>query len=93
MTLRSRPIQPYYDFDDEDPLGKDQFISVAATSWAVAALAITPGTDSGCAALLLPRRRRAREGTQRRNLGETTMIDLETRGAVTICPWGGRERA
>src|SRR5207244_11591401 len=34
------PIQPYHDFDDEDPLGKDQFISVPATCWAVAALAI-----------------------------------------------------
>jgi tetratricopeptide (TPR) repeat protein len=40
---RSKPIQPYHDFDDEDPLGKDQFISVPATCWAVAALvAIEP---------------------------------------------------
>jgi N-acyl-D-amino-acid deacylase len=39
VVSRSRPIQPYYSFDDEDPLGKNQFISVPATSWAVAALA------------------------------------------------------
>jgi N-acyl-D-amino-acid deacylase len=40
VVSRSKPIQPYYAFDDEDPLGKNQFISVAATSWAVAALAV-----------------------------------------------------
>jgi N-acyl-D-amino-acid deacylase len=39
VASRSKPIQPYYAFDDEDPLGKNQFISVPATSWAVAALA------------------------------------------------------
>ena len=39
VVSRSRPIQPYYPFDDEDALGKNQFISVPATSWAVAALA------------------------------------------------------
>jgi N-acyl-D-amino-acid deacylase len=39
VETRSKAIQPYYDFDDEDPLGKNQFISVAASSWAVAALA------------------------------------------------------
>jgi N-acyl-D-amino-acid deacylase len=39
VRSRSRPIQPYHKFDDEDPLGKDQFISVPATCWAVAALA------------------------------------------------------
>jgi tetratricopeptide (TPR) repeat protein len=38
VSSRSRPIQPYHAFDDEDPLGKDQFISVPATCWAVAAL-------------------------------------------------------
>jgi lipoprotein NlpI len=41
---RSKPIQPYHDFDDEDPLGKDQFISVPATCWAVAALAAAQPT-------------------------------------------------
>jgi N-acyl-D-amino-acid deacylase len=41
VRSRSRPIQPYHDFDDADPLGKDQFISVPATCWAVAALAAT----------------------------------------------------
>jgi len=41
VVSRSRPIQPYYAFDDEDPLEKNQFISVSATSWAVAALAVT----------------------------------------------------
>jgi N-acyl-D-amino-acid deacylase len=41
VVSRSKPIQPYYAFDDEDPLGKNQFISVPATSWAVAALAVT----------------------------------------------------
>jgi N-acyl-D-amino-acid deacylase len=40
VVSRSKPIQPYYAFDDEDPLQKNQFISVAATSWAVAALAV-----------------------------------------------------
>ena len=39
VETRSKAIQPYYDFDDEDPLGKNQFISVVASSWAVAALA------------------------------------------------------
>jgi N-acyl-D-amino-acid deacylase len=39
VRSRSRPFQPYHDFDDADPLGKDQFISVPATCWAVAALA------------------------------------------------------
>jgi N-acyl-D-amino-acid deacylase len=41
VRSRSRPIQPYHEFDDADPLGKDQFISVPATCWAVAALAAT----------------------------------------------------
>lgn len=41
VVTRSKPIQTYYDSDDEDPLGKDQFISVPATSWAVAALCAT----------------------------------------------------
>jgi N-acyl-D-amino-acid deacylase len=39
VETRCKAVQPYYDFDDEDPLGKNQFISVAASSWAVAALA------------------------------------------------------
>jgi N-acyl-D-amino-acid deacylase len=39
VESRSKPVQPYFASDDEDPLGKDQFISIAATSWAVAALA------------------------------------------------------
>ena len=37
VKTRSKPIQIY--FDNGDPHGKDQFISIAATSWAVAALA------------------------------------------------------
>ncbi len=37
VVTRSKPIQTY--FDNGDPHGKDQFISVPATSWAVAALA------------------------------------------------------
>ena len=37
VPTRSKPIQIY--FDNGDPYGKDQFISIAATSWAVAALA------------------------------------------------------
>jgi N-acyl-D-amino-acid deacylase len=41
VVSRSKPIQTYYDYDDEDPLGKNQFISVPATSWAVAALVAT----------------------------------------------------
>ena len=40
VASRSKPIQPYYETDDEDPLGKDQFISIAGTSWAVTALAL-----------------------------------------------------
>jgi N-acyl-D-amino-acid deacylase len=37
VETRSRPIQVF--FDNGDPHGKSQFISIAATSWAVAALA------------------------------------------------------
>jgi N-acyl-D-amino-acid deacylase len=37
VVTRSKPIQTY--FDNGDPHGKDQFISIPATSWAVAALA------------------------------------------------------
>ncbi len=37
VTTRSRPIQTF--FDNGDPGGKSQFISTAATGWAVAALA------------------------------------------------------
>ena len=37
VATRSRPIQPW--FDNGDPHGKDQFISIAATGWATAALA------------------------------------------------------
>ena len=37
VVTRSKPIQPW--FDNGDPHGKDQFISIAATGWATAALA------------------------------------------------------
>jgi N-acyl-D-amino-acid deacylase len=37
VVTRSKPVQVF--FDNGDPHGKDQFISVSATSWAVAALA------------------------------------------------------
>ena len=37
VKSRSKPIQKL--FDNGDPHGKDQFISMAATSWATAALA------------------------------------------------------
>lgn len=37
VVSRSKPIQPW--FDNGDPHGKDQFISLAATAWASAALA------------------------------------------------------
>jgi N-acyl-D-amino-acid deacylase len=37
VATRSKPIQPW--FDNGDPHGKDQFISIAATGWATAALA------------------------------------------------------
>jgi N-acyl-D-amino-acid deacylase len=37
VKTRAKPVQVY--FDNGDPHGKDQFISVAATSWSVAALA------------------------------------------------------
>jgi squalene cyclase len=37
VKTRSRPIQTY--FDNGDPYGNDQFISICATAWASAALA------------------------------------------------------
>ena len=37
VETRAKPVQP--DFDNGDPHGKHQFLSVAAGSWAVAALA------------------------------------------------------
>jgi N-acyl-D-amino-acid deacylase len=37
VETRSKPVQVY--FDNGDPHGKNQFISIAASSWAVAALA------------------------------------------------------
>ena len=37
VRSRSKPIQA--DFDNGDPHGKDQFISIPATCWATAALA------------------------------------------------------
>jgi N-acyl-D-amino-acid deacylase len=37
VETRSKPVQVF--FDNGDPHGKSQFISIAATSWAVAALA------------------------------------------------------
>lgn len=39
VVSRSKPIQPW--FDNGDPHEKDQFISIAATGWATAALART----------------------------------------------------
>jgi len=39
VTTRSHPVQPY--FESGFPYGKDQFISMAATGWAVAALALS----------------------------------------------------
>jgi len=38
VVTRSKPVQPY--FESGFPHGKDQFISVAATGWATAALAL-----------------------------------------------------
>jgi len=38
VKSRSKPVQSF--FDNSDPHGKDQFISVAATSWATTAIAI-----------------------------------------------------
>jgi len=38
VTSRSKPFQPY--FESGFPYGKDQFISMAATSWAVTALSL-----------------------------------------------------
>jgi N-acyl-D-amino-acid deacylase len=37
VTTRAKPVQVF--FDNGDPHGKDQFISIAGTSWATAALA------------------------------------------------------
>ena len=39
VRSRSKPVQPW--FDNGDPHDKDQFISIAGTSWAAAALAKT----------------------------------------------------
>ncbi len=39
VTTRSHPVQPY--FESGFPHGKDQFISMAATGWAIAALALS----------------------------------------------------
>jgi squalene cyclase len=39
VATRSKPIQKY--FESGFPYGKDQFISISATGWAVAALALT----------------------------------------------------
>ena len=39
VKSRSKPFQPYY--ESGFPHGNDQFISMAATSWAVTALALT----------------------------------------------------
>lgn len=41
VVSRSKPVQPY--FESGFPHGKDQFISVAATSWAITALVLTEG--------------------------------------------------
>jgi hypothetical protein len=38
VKSRSKPFQPYY--ESGFPHGKDQFISIAASSWATAALAL-----------------------------------------------------
>jgi squalene cyclase len=38
VASRSKPFQPY--FESGFPYGKDQFISMAATSWAVTALSL-----------------------------------------------------
>ena len=38
VRSRAIPVQPY--FDSEFPHGQDQFISAAATNWAISALAL-----------------------------------------------------
>ena len=38
MKSRSKPFQPYY--ESGFPHGKDQFISISASGWATAALAL-----------------------------------------------------
>ncbi|MHC5540958.1 amidohydrolase family protein, partial [Singulisphaera rosea] len=38
VASRSKPFQPY--FESGFPYGKDQFISMAASSWSLAALAL-----------------------------------------------------
>jgi squalene cyclase len=50
---RSRPFQTY--FESGFPHGKDQFISIAASSWATAALALAcPPTEKGVGTLFGP---------------------------------------
>ncbi|WZO97067.1 prenyltransferase/squalene oxidase repeat-containing protein [Isosphaeraceae bacterium EP7] len=43
VVSRSKPFQPY--FESGFPYGKDQFISMAATSWAVTALSLACSTN------------------------------------------------
>ena len=45
VASRSKPFQPY--FESGFPYGKDQFISMSATSWAVAALSLAGETAAG----------------------------------------------
>lgn len=47
VETRSKPVQVF--FDNGDPHGKSQFISIAATSWAVAALARAEQTSRAAA--------------------------------------------
>jgi N-acyl-D-amino-acid deacylase len=43
VKSRAKPLQKY--FDNGDPHGTDQFISIAATSWAIVALAINDADE------------------------------------------------
>jgi N-acyl-D-amino-acid deacylase len=45
VKTRAKPVQVF--FDNGDPHGKDQFISIAATGWATAALARALASDAG----------------------------------------------
>lgn len=45
VETRSKPVQKF--FDNGDPHGKNQFISIAATSWAVAALCRSKPNQEG----------------------------------------------
>ncbi len=52
VVTRAHPVQPY--FESGFPHGKDQFISVSTTGWAIAALSLAAGAKSPLSPVSLP---------------------------------------